>query len=115
VTVVGPTFDLCAFDPTSGDSFKAVINVPHTDPNYGYWEYHKSGAGGAAEIFYGFANSIKTSSFHVVTIKDSVSQKYSLNGTFNPFSHVGKVTVTVIANGSTRSINDKNYGNQSCP
>jgi hypothetical protein len=116
VTVLPVTFNLCAVDDATGDYFKAVTNVPSTDPSYGYWEYHRVNGPGAGDdqVFYGFANQVTTNN-RLVKLVDKDDPNYSMTAAFNRNTGRAEVSVMVRATGARYRLTDASTFNSSCP
>lgn len=108
IAVRGPAFNTCARDDASGSFFRTVTR-PGTSPYFGYWEYHLIQTGAQEEIFFGFANSVKVSPFQVITIKDTSSIRFKLDGELNPFKQEANIAVKKLDDGKTFKLRDTGY------
>jgi hypothetical protein len=110
VNVQGPKFDTCASDDATRSSFHMVARVSQTDPYYGYWEFHLR-LPGQEETFFGFANSIKVSTFGPITVQDTVNTRYRLTGKLDNLEQLADVEVKRISYGTKFKIRDTDYPN----
>lgn len=110
VTVQSPTFDTCARDDATGSYFRMVARVSQSNPFYGYWQFHLR-LPGQEEIFFGFANSVKVSTFGPITLEDTVNTRYKLSGKLDPLEQLATVEVKRLSGGARFKITDTDYPN----
>jgi hypothetical protein len=106
-------FDTCLQNdgPGNQDYLRMVVNVPVTDPNHGYYQYH---VGATGETFCGICEFVSYVPGHSLTAYDRDDPYLVLNVNINYGAKTGTATFQNRCTGKHYRIQDRNILNDTC-